>query len=149
MAPKTLRYLIAFALSFHGIGHLMGVIAGLGLFKIDASSPGWLKGWNSHSWLLSGLLGETASRVLCILLFAAASATSIAAALGLLGWLVPHAQWRTLAVTSAVISLVAVALFWNGLMLFFPHKVGCLSMDIATLVCLLTLSWPSEAAIGF
>jgi hypothetical protein len=75
--------------------------------------------------------------------------TAITAALGLLDWLVPHESWRTLAVVSAVISLVAVALFWRALMLFFPHKVGCLSVDLATLVCLLWLNWPTKAAIGF
>ena len=149
MSPKAECFLIAGVLSFHGIGHLMGVIAGLGLFKVDASSPTWLKGWNSHSWLLSELLGDTASRVLCIVLFGAAFATAIAAALGLLGWPVPHESWRTLAICSAIISLVAVILFWRGLMLLFPHKVGALSVDITTLVCLLVLNWPSEAAIGF
>jgi hypothetical protein len=149
MSPRTLRFLIAGVLSFHGIGHLMGVLPGLRLFKVDASSPSWLKGWTSHSWLLSGLLGDTASRVLCIALFGAAFTCTIASALGLLGWVVPHDGWRTLALTAAVISLVAVALYWNALMLFFPHKVGALSVDIATLVCLLVLNWPPEAAIGF
>jgi hypothetical protein len=149
MSPKTLRFLIAGVLSFHGIGHLMGVIAGLSLFRVDASSPAWLKGWNSHSWLLSGLLGDMVSRVLCIVLFGAAFVTAIAAALGLLDWLVPHESWRTLAISSAVISLVAVILFWRGLMLLFPHKAGAIGLDIATLVCLLVLNWPSEAAIGF
>jgi len=149
MSPKTLRFLIAGVLSFHGIGHLMGVIAGLNLLKVDASSPAWRKGWNSHSWLLSGLLGDVVSRVVCIVLFAAAFASAIAAALGMLDWLVPHEAWRTLAIGSAVISLVALVLYWNGLMLVFPHKVGAIGVDIATLVCLLWLSWPSETAIGF
>jgi hypothetical protein len=119
------------------------------LFKVDASSPAWIKGWNSHSWLLSGLLGDMASRILCILLFGAALVTAIAAALGLLGWGIPHTSWRTLAVASAAISLAAVVLFWSGLMLLFPHKVGALGVDAATLICLLYLNWPSEAAIGF
>ena len=148
MSPTTLRFLIAGVLSFHGIGHLMGVIAGLNLFRVHASSPAWLKGWNSHSWLLSSLLGDTAARVVCIVLFAAAFASAIAAALGLFGWLVPHETWRTLALASAVVSLVALVLYWNGLMLLFPHKVGAIGVDIATLVCLLELNWPSEPAIG-
>jgi hypothetical protein len=88
MSATTLRYLIAGVLSFHGIGHLMGVMVGLRIFAVDASSPAWLKGWNSHSWLLSGLLGDTVSRVICIVLFAAAFASAIVAALGLL------ARWR-------------------------------------------------------
>ena len=149
MSSTTLRILIAGVLSFHGIGHLMGVIPGLRLIKVTESSPSWLKGWTSRSWLLSSLLGDTAASILCIILFLAASASAIGAALGLLGWLVPHEQWRTLAIVSAVISLVAVALYWNALMLFFPHKVGALSVDIATLVCLLGVNWPTETAFGF
>ena len=53
-----------------------------------------------------------------------------------------------MALAAAVVSLVAVALYWNALMLLFPHKVGALSVDITILVCLLWLNWPSEAAIG-
>jgi hypothetical protein len=34
-------------------------------------------------------------------------------------------------------------------MLIFPHKVGAIGVDIATLICLLVLNWPSETAIGF
>ena len=149
MAPQTLRFLIASVLCFHGIGHLMGIIPGLRLFKVDASSSSWLKGWTSKSWLLNGLLGDRAARYLCIVLFAAAFACTIAAALAVLGWGVPHAHWRTLALIAALLSLVSVVLYWNALMLFFPHKVGCLSVDLATLVCLLWLNWPTEAAIGF
>jgi hypothetical protein len=38
MSPRTLRTLIAGVLSFHGIGHLMGVLAGLNLFKVNERS---------------------------------------------------------------------------------------------------------------
>jgi hypothetical protein len=149
MSPRTLRFLLAGILGFHGIGHLMGVTAALRLFKVDASSPQWLKGWNSHSWLLSGLLGDVATRSVCILLFLATFACTIAAALGLAGWGVPHERWRTLALVSAALSFIAVVVFWRALMLFFPHKVGALSVDLAVLICLLALNWPSETAIGF
>ena len=77
------------------------------------------------------------------------AASAIGAALGLIGWLVPHQWWRTLAIVSAAISLVTVVIYWNALMLFFPHKVGALGVDIATLVCLLGTNWPTEQAIGF
>jgi len=54
-----------------------------------------------------------------------------------------------LAVVSAVVSLVAVALFWNALVALFPNRVGALGVDIAVLVCLLLLNWPTEAEIGY
>jgi hypothetical protein len=141
MSGTTLRFIIAGVLFVHGVGHIMGVMPALGLSS--------LKRWSSHSWLLTPLLGDTVSRIISIILFLAALVGFLAAALGLMGWLVPHDSWRTLAVTSAVISLVAIALFWNAFVSFFPNKLGAVAVDIATLVCLLVLNWPGEADIGF
>jgi fumarate reductase subunit C len=73
----------------------------------------------------------------------------LVAALGIMGWLVPHDAWRTLALVSAVISLVALALFWNAFVSFIPNKVGAIGVNVATLVCLLALNWPTEADLGF
>jgi len=47
---------------------------------------------------LTGLLGDTTARFISIVLFLAALVGTIGAALGLLGWGVPHEWWRTLAV---------------------------------------------------
>jgi hypothetical protein len=149
MSGTTLRIIIAGVLGFHGIGHLMGVIPGLGLIAVAESSPAWLKGWSSHSWLLSGLLGNTVARVLSILLFLVAFASAAGAALGLLGWLVPYERWRALAIVSSVVSLVAVALYWNALIYLFPHKMGAIGVSAAVLIGLLWLNWPSQTALGY
>ena len=149
MSGTTLRLIIAGVICFHGIGHLMGVIPALRLIPINDSSPDWLKGWSSRSWLLTNLLGNSVANVICAILFAAGFIGFIGTGLSLLGWLVPHAWWRSLAVVTAVLSLVTLALYWNGLMLFFPHKAGAISVDVATLVCLLWANWPTETAIGF
>jgi hypothetical protein len=110
---------------------------------------GDVEGWNSHSWLLTPIIGGTASRILSAILFVAALAGFVLAALALMGWLVPHDWWRTLAVVSAVISIVTIVLFWNAFVAFFPNKVGALGVDIAVLVCLLVLNWPTEAMLGY
>ena len=149
MSGTVLRAIIAFVFAFHGVGHAMGIIPALGMVNIEGSSQGRLKNWSSHSWLLTELLGDTASRILCVALYLAALIGFIGAALALLGWVVPHDWWRTLAVVSAVISLLAILLYWNALILLFPHKVGALAINVATLVCLLVLSWPAEADLGF
>ena len=141
MSGTTLRIIIALVLFVHGVGHIMGVMPALGLSR--------LKRWSSHSWLLTPLLGDTVSRIISIILFLAALIGFLGATLGLLGWLVPHDSWRTLAVASAVISLLAIALFWNAFVSFIPNKVGAIAVDLATLACLLVLNWPSEADIGF
>lgn len=141
MSGMTLRIIIAALLFLHGIGHVMGIIPALQVFDV--------KGWNSHSWLLTPILGETVSRILSIVLFGAAVVGFIAATLSLLGWLVPHEWWRTLSVVFAVVSLVTVVLYWNAFVALFPNKVGALGMNIAILVCLLWLNWPTEADIGY
>jgi hypothetical protein len=149
MSGTVLRAIIAFVFAFHGVGHAMGIIPALGIVNVKGASQGWLKNWSSHSWLLTNLLGNTASRILCITLYGAALIGFLGAALALLGWGVPHDWWRTLAVVSAVASLVALLLFSNALIFLFPHKVGALAVNVATLVCLLVLNWPAEAALGF
>ena len=141
MSGVTLRALIAFVLFIHGIGHVMGVLPALKLGSVE--------GWNSRSWLLTPILGETISRILSIILFLVALVGFVASALALLGWVVPHDWWRTLAVVSAVISIVTIVLFWNAFVSFFPNKVGALGVDIAVLVCLLVQNWPTEAMLGY
>jgi hypothetical protein len=119
----------------------MGVMSALRL--------GEATGWNSRSWLLTPLLGEAVARFISIILFVAALVGFLATALGVMGWLIPHDLWRTLALVSAVISLVAVVLFWNAFVTFIPNKLGALAVNVATLVCLLGLKWPTEADLGF
>jgi len=148
MSSTTLRAIIAAVLLFHGIGHLMGVIPALRLFEISESSASWLKGRTSHSWLLSNLLGEVATRAVSIVLFLAALIGMVGAALGLLGWIVPSEYWRTLAIVSAVISLITIALYWNAFIFLFPNKVGAIGVNLAVLVCLIWADWPSKTDIG-
>ena len=141
MSGATLRALVAVVQFIHRIGHVMGVLPALKLVSVE--------GWNSRSWLLTPILGETISRILSIILFLIALIGFVASALALLGWVVPHDWWRTLAVVSAVISIVTIVLFWNAFVAFFPNKVGALGVDIAVLVCLLVLNWPTEAMLGY
>jgi uncharacterized membrane protein YphA (DoxX/SURF4 family) len=54
MSGTTLRIIIALVFFVHGVGHFMGIMPALGLSSV--------KGWSSRSWLLTPLLGETASR---------------------------------------------------------------------------------------
>lgn len=141
MSGVTLRAIVAAVLFIHGIGHFMGVMPALQMVDV--------KGWNSHSWLLTPIIGETASRILSAILFLAALAGFTLAALALLGWLLPHDWWRTLALVFAVLSLFTIVLFWNAFVALVPNKVGALGVDIAVLICLLVLSWPSEVDIGY
>lgn len=141
MSATTLRIIIGLVLIVHGIGHAMAFFPVMNLFSTEK--------WHHRSWLLTDLVGDSASRVISVVLFGSALIGFIAAALGLFGWLVPHDLWRTLAIVSAVISLVALALFWNSFASLFPNKIGAIAVNLAVLVCLFWLNWPSEADIGF
>ena len=141
MSAATLRIIIGLVLIVHGIGHAMAFFPALNLFSTEK--------WHHRSWLLTDFVGDSASRVISIVLFGAALIGFIAAALGLFGWLVPQDLWRTLAIVSAVISLVSLALFWNSFASLFPNKIGAIAVNLAVLVCLLWSNWPSEADVGF
>ena len=141
MSGTTLRFIIALVLFIHGIGHIMGVMPILGLSTMET--------WNARSWLLTDLLGNTITRIIGFILFVAALIGFVGAALGLMDWLVPHEWWRSLATVSSVISLVAIGLFWNAFVSFFPNKIGAIVVDAAVLVGLLIANWPTEAQLGY
>jgi hypothetical protein len=129
MSTSTIRIITGFVLIIHGIGHSMAFFPALNIANTDK--------WHHRSWLLSGVLGDTASRVLVIILFGAALIGFLAAGLGLFGWLIPHSAWQGLAIVSAVISLLALALFWNSFASLFPNKIGAIAVNLATLWALL------------
>jgi hypothetical protein len=104
MSGTTLRIIIALVFFVHGVGHAMGIMPALRLVNV--------KGWSSHSWLVTPLLGDGVTRIISVVLFLAALVGFLAAALGLLGWLVPHDSWRTLAIASPVISLFELR-YWT------------------------------------
>jgi hypothetical protein len=141
MSPILVRYIIALVLFVHGIGHVMAFFPALGISSTET--------WHARSWLLTNFIGESASKVILVVLFGAALLGFVGAALAIMGWLVPHDAWRTLSIISAVISIFAVLLYWNAFVALFPNKIGALAVDIAVLVCLLFLNWPSEADIGY
>jgi len=149
MSPIFLRIIIAGVLAFHGVGHAMGIIPALQLPFFQNQSGAWAQNWSSRSWLLTPLLGDAISRIIAIILFAVPLLGFLGAALGLMGWLVPYEWWRSLAIVSAVVSLIALGLFWNAFIYLFPHKVGAIAVNVAVLVGLLGANWPSEADIGY
>ena len=102
MSESTIRIITGLVFIVHGIGHIMALLPALNISSTET--------WNYRSWLLSGILGDTLTRVLVIILFGAAMIGFIAAGLGLFNWLVPHSAWQTLATYSAVISLAALSI---------------------------------------
>ena len=91
------------------------------------------------SWLLTRLgLSESTTKMIATVLAVIATLGFVAAGLALFGVLVPFDWWRTLAIASAVVSLLLVLIFWNRYLI-----VGLL-IDGAILVTLLFTDWPPE-----
>jgi hypothetical protein len=134
MSVGFLRFAVALVILVHGIGHVLFLAPCLGFTQ-------W--GQSAHSWLLTRTLGDVATRVVGILLWLVVIAGFLAAGVGLLG---QRAWWRSLAAVSAAVSLLALILFARA-----DNTQPILSaslMDVAILVAILRVHWPSVDQVG-
>ena len=128
-----LRTLVILVLAAHGIGHTIGIVGGW-------AGAAW--GGSSDSWLLSPVLGRTTGIIEGVLWLVPAVGF-IAAAWLLLG---SNEAWRWVALASAVVSLMAIALFPQQLST--GSLVGAVVVDAVVIVGLLALNWPAAEAVG-
>ena len=128
------RTVVAVVMLAHGIGHVLFLAPCLGITQ-------W--GQSAHSWLLTKTLGDGATRVIGGLLWLVVIVGFVAAGIGLLG---QFAWWRTLAVASAGVSLLALGLFVSGIST--QPVLSAAAMDIAILVALMWIHWPSVDLVG-
>jgi len=128
------RIVVALVILAHGIGHILFLAPCLGITQ-------W--GQSAHSWLLTRTLGDVATRVMGSLLWLVVIVGFVTAGIGLLG---QGAWWRTVAVASASVSLLALVLFVNGSST--QPVLSAAAMDIAILVALVWIHWPSVDLVG-
>jgi hypothetical protein len=134
MSGGTWRAMLALVMMAHGIGHVLLLAPCLGIAQ-------W--GQSAQSWLLTGTLGDALTRLIGSLLWLSVIAGFVAAGVGLLG---QHTWWRTVAVGAAGVSILALVLFANADAL--QPLVSAAAMDVAVLVALLWLQWPSAYLVG-
>lgn len=134
MSGGTWRLILALVLVAHGIGHVLFLAPCLGFTQ-------W--GQSAHSWLLTRIVGDVPTRAIGGLLWLVVIVGLMAAGVGLLG---QQSWWRTLAVGSAGVSLLALILFAGGI--GTQPLLSAALMDIAILVALLWVQWPSAALVG-
>ena len=139
MTPKTFRTIIAVFLFIHAIGHVQGIVASLGIIKME--------NWHVRSWLFDSLLGEKGSRILAAILFAVCFLGFLATAFSFLGIGLPHDMWRTLAIVFAFPSVLTLIAYWNAYAMFF-NKIGAIGVNSWILIGLMLLQWPTEAQLG-
>jgi len=136
MTAKSIRTIAFIVLLVHGIGHLQGVLAGLG-FKMKKTSA-------SYSWFFGKLLGKTVSQVVCFVFYLTAAILGILTALGFAGILLPHDIWQSFALLTAIVSTAALIFFPKGLAMFF-NIAGAIAVDIIIFYSILfSAHWPPE-----
>ena len=75
-----LKIVIALILLAHGIGHSLGLLQ---IFRVAKVNPAW----NGNSWLLTGVVGPTATHAIGAVLWATALIGFVALGGVVLGWL--------------------------------------------------------------
>jgi hypothetical protein len=98
--------------------------------------------WSGDSWLLTGVIGQTAAQIVGVALWSAAFVAFSALAGVVVGWL-PAAWWPSLAIGASLLSLAGVLLFPGA----FPtgSTIGAVAVDVVVLVAVLGFHWaPSE-----
>jgi len=136
-----LKTILGILIMAHGLVHTILAVAP-NPADTDAK-PGAFFTTTERSWIFTQLnLPSSAVQWIGILLVSLSTLGFLLAGLGILG--VPGLGdiWRTVAIFSAVISLVLLILFWHP---WLP--VGVL-IDIGALVALLVLNWPPVDLVG-
>lgn len=141
MSADTARGLVFGALVIHGLGH-GGALGALIWMALRPSDP--TGGWQAaRSWLLPALPAATATPIAGGF-WIVAMLGFVVAALSFWGIGLPGEAWRSVAIGSAIVSLVGITLFFGTWPPF--NTLAALAVNIAVLVSLLWLRWPAQAA---
>ncbi len=129
-----LRTVVAIFLMLHGLVHII-----LALAPDPDADEAHFAAFFSRSWLTTNLsLPTSTANPIALILAIVAAIGFIAAGLGLLDILVPFAWWRTLAIISAVVSLLLLLAFWHRYLI-----IG-VAIDILILAALIFTNWTPE-----
>ena len=136
-----LKTIIALFLIVHGLVHA-GLAAAPNPNDPDAKPGAFFTSIN-RSWLLPQLgLNAAAVQWIGIILVVFATLGFVLAGLGVFGVSGLTDIWRTVAVVSACVSLLLLALFWH------PWLIVGVLIDVGLLIALLWAKWPSIELIG-
>lgn len=142
MSDPMLKLLIGGVLLVHGLGHGGALGALLWIRYRPGSSTG---DWDpARTWLMPSLPGETAT-TLASAFWIAALVGFVMAALSFWGLLLPVGVWQSVAVGSAVVSLLGIVLFLGTWPLF--NTAAALAVNVAVLVAV-WIRWPPQTVFG-
>ena len=143
MSDQAIKLIAAGVLLLHGLGH-GGAIGALAWIRLrpGTSTGAWLA---ARSWLVASLPAETAMAVASAF-WVVSLVGFVIAALSFWGVAVPGDVWRPVAVGSAIVSIAGIVLFFGTWPMF--NTLAALGMNVAVLVAVLWLRWPSDALLG-
>ena len=137
-----MKIIIGLFLIAHGLVHVGLAVAPDP--NESESKPGAFFTAPQRSWLLPQLgLKPVAIRWIGILLVVFTTLGFVLAGLGVFGVPGLAELWRTIAVVSAVLSLLLLLLFWH------PWIILGVLIDVGIIFSLVWADWPSPALIGY
>lgn len=143
MSDQTIKLIAAGTLLLHGLGHggALGALAWIQLSPGSTTGP-WVA---ARSWLVPSLSGGTAT-ALASAFWIASLVGFVITAMSFWGVVVSSEVWRPLAVASALVSAAGIVLFFGTWPMF--NTLAALGMNVAVLVAVVWLRWPTEAMLG-
>ena len=143
MSDQTIKLIAAGALLLHGFGHggALGALAWI-RFSPGPTTGAWLA---ARSWLIPSLSADTAT-ILASGFWIVSLVGFVMTAMSFWGVFVPGDVWRPLAVASALVSAAGIVLFFGTWPMF--NTLAALGMNVAVLVAVVWLRWPTEAMLG-
>ena len=143
MSDQTIKLVAAGVMLLHGLGHggALGALAWIRLRPGTPTGP-WLA---ARSWLVPSLPGDTAT-TLASMFWMVSLVGFVIAAMSFWGVVVPGSVWRPLAVAAAVVSATGIVMFFGTWPMF--NTLAALGVNVAVLVAVLWLRWPSQAILN-
>lgn len=133
MDGMIVKVVVAGVLGAHGIGHVLGWLPAVGVARFAGTS--------GESWLLGGLVGDGATRVVAAGLFLVPTVGFVAAAVGLL---LGQPWWRPIAVASAAVSLAGTALYPGAFTA--GSTAGSVAVNLVVIYGIVVAAWGADTA---
>lgn len=131
-----MNVLIGIVIILHGLVHLWYVTLSQGLVAFKPQM-----GWTGRSWLLTNILGDSATHNLATIFYLASTVLFLIAGAGLLA----SQSWsRVWLIVAAGVSMASIVLFWDGSFRLSVEK-GAFGLLINGIIlfAILVLKWPS------
>lgn len=132
-----LQFIYGIIMILHGLVHMWYVTLARHWvpFKPDM-------GWTGNSWLLTNLIGDATTRTIATVIY---TLITVAFVIGGIGVFANTEWWPTLVAGAAIISSVAILLFWDGNPSLMIQK-GLLGLliNLAVLAGMWLFNWPGN-----